>query len=294
MQLLQRSRERGDIGMQAQASLLLARSQWADSNPASAYAWSESAERLASRAQAAGLAAAALELQSFSASALGWADVAVVRSERCLALRASGATGTEVVSALNYRAVAYSWHKQVDTAQAQFLEALEVARESRRGELQFQPLVNRSMLSFLQLQWSDGDRRDEHQRQARERLLEDVSSCQKQLRVGSIGAVNLGVENMLLLLHFAVQSYAHLLSGRPDDADEYLQACRERGHRFKRRHWVRAFVHWIESECALHAGRTLHAGAALRSMEAVAAGGGHRPLQLLARELQTRISATGA
>lgn len=286
MRLLHRSRERGDTASQAHASLLLARSQWAESNPAAAYQWSETAERLAVRSHDATLSAAALDLQSCSASALGWADLAVSSSERSLALRSESSTGIEAVNALNYRAVAYSWRRQVDTAQGCFQETLDIATESRAGELLFQPLVNRCILSLLELRWCEDESEEEARAKARERLLGDVRACQKLLRVGAIGAVNLGMENMMLLAHFAVQAYAHLLSGHPEDADEYLQACRARGLRFKRRHWVQAFVHWTEHECARHAKQDGYAQAAAKSMEWVAGGGGHRPLQLFARELQ--------
>lgn len=292
MRLLERARERGDTPAQAQAALLLARSQWADSNPAAACQWSETAERLAMRSHEGALVAAALDLQSCSASALGWSDLAVSSSERSLALRSPDATGLEAVNAHNYRAVAHSWRGQVETAQKHFGATLEVARESRRGELQFQPLVNRSILSLLDLKWTEGDGNSERYRRAWERLLEDVQACQRLMRVGAIGAVNIGMENVLLLVHFALQSYVHLQSGRRDDADEYLQACRERGRRLKRRHWARAFVHWIEAECASHAGQEYYARAAARSMEAAAASGGHRPLQLLARQLQSGLSVT--
>lgn len=205
-------------------------------------------------------------------------------------MRSSDATGMDAVSALNYLAVAYSWRRQVDTALERFCAALEVARESRRGELQFQPLVNQGILSFLSLKWNEGTGDKARQQMVREQLFEGVEACQRLMRVGGIGAVNTGMENMLLVVFFALQAYAHLQGGRGDAADEYLQACRERGRRFKRRHWVLAFVNWIESECARHAGQIHYARAAARSMEMTAGLGGHRQLQLVAREYKSLLS----
>lgn len=286
MRMMRRARQAGDIEAQAHAALMLARSQWVSSVPSGAMYWGGSAERLARQAGDVPAVAAALSVQSCTASALGQPEFGIdcARQNLC---ETSNPVREEAV-AVHYLATACFWGGRFEEARQAFNLCLGMAQECPDRVLSFQPLINRCLSALLELGtgglWQYRGRSGALE-VALERLHLDLEACDRLLQQGQISAVNTGMERMLELCFFCLRGQLMLLRMQLDAADECLQVCRDLSQTFPRHHWVRLFAHWLEFEYAHRRGESRCAMVSAKAMELAASRGGHEAFRVFAQGL---------
>lgn len=284
LRALHRAREQSDGAGKADAYLLLSRAEFIDSRASSAHELSALALKCAESSHDPSRAAEALELQSCTATLLGWTELAASSAKQSLRLRGQLPDFMALANSYNYLAVATAWAGDFRNADSLFRESALFASESRAPDQRFQPLVNQCFSQMLSIHAHTHPQPDAERQEVDMDLLHSrFEECRQMLLAGQTGVLNQGMQDLVTLLLVTLGCQVSSLKGELDTAHSYLQACRSRANRLPKTHWARALHWWADLEHARTSRDHRRERLSRNAMQESARTGQHRPLLLLAR-----------
>lgn len=284
LRALHRAREQNNSAGKADAYLLLSRAEFIDSRASSSHGLSALALRCAEAIHDPHRAAESLELQSCTATLLGWTELAASSAKESLRLRGQHPDFLALANSYNYLAVATAWGGDFADADGLFSESAVIAGESRSPDQRFQPLVNQCFSQLLNIQANLRVQPCAVPRDVDMDLLHSrFEDCRQMLLAGQTGVLNQGMQELVSLLLVTLGCQVSLLIGDLESAHSYLQACRSRANRLPKTHWARALHWWADFEHARTSRDHRRERLSRNAMQESARTGEHRPLLLLAR-----------
>jgi len=284
LRALHRAREQYDSAGKADAYLLLSRAEFIDSRASSSHEFSALALRCAEALHDPYRAAESLELQSCTASLLGWTELAASSAKQSIRLRGERPDLLALANSYNYLAVATAWGGCFADADGLFSQSAVVASESRSPDQRFQPLVNQCFSQLLNIhEHLRAQPCADHREVDMDLLHRRFEDCRQMLLSGQTGVLNQGMQELVGLLLVTLGCQVSLLTGDLDTAHSYLQACRSRANRLPKTHWARALHWWADFEHARTSQDHRRERLSRNAMQVSARTGEHRPLLLLAR-----------
>lgn len=284
LRALHRAREQNDGAGKADAYLLLSRAEFIDSRASSSHGLSELALRCAEALHDPSRAAESLELQSCTASLLGWTELAASSAKESIRLRGQYPDFLALANSYNYLAVATAWKGDFANADVLFSKSAVVASESSSPDQRFQPLVNQCFAQLLNIhEHLRAQPCADHREVDIDLLNSRFEDCRQMLMAGQIGVLNQGMQEVVGLLLVTLGCQVSLLTGDLEAADSYLQAGRSRANRLPRTHWARALHWWADVEHARTSRDHRRERLSRNAMQESARTGQHRPLLVLSR-----------
>jgi len=279
--VLKHAMRKRDPHLEARASLLLAQGFQLRSHMQLAADFSaRAADLFSARSDVDGLADA-LSLRSYSTSALGRHDEALLLATRGIEVRAAQKGTRPQAMGLNYFGVASLWAGDLASARGVLDAAALYAGEEGAAGVAFQPVVNAACAEVLRL--VRGGEQDT------DPLAALLQRARQLVRCGAGGFSRGSVDIALVLLAFCGFMLAHR-RGEAERAAVLHLDCIQRAARLPRCSWLHAFGWWARHERCKAAGDTAGALRSSRAMAAAARAGEHAALATLADELGTRLS----
>lgn len=284
LRALYSAREKNDGAGKADAYLLLSRAEFIDSRASSSHELSALALRCAEALHDPSRAAESLELQSCTASLLGWTELAASSAKESIRLRGQYPDFLALANSYNYLAVATAWEGDFANADGLFSKSALIVSESRSPDQRFQPLVNQCFAQLLNIhEHLRAQPYADHRDVDMDMLHGRFEDCRQMLLAGQTGALNQGMQELVALLLVTLGCQVSLLFGDLDTAHSYLQACRSRANRLPKTHWARSLHWWADVEHTRTSKDHRRECLSRNAMQVSARTGEHRPLLLLAR-----------
>ena len=285
-QVLSGSAAVGDVGLQAEAALVLSHAYVLDSRFRLAHETSSRAHKLFLQASDGPGRAEALAIHSYCASALGMDGPALQAACDSMSLQTDAASALAQARGLNYMGLAASWTKDFATARSALEASIWFSRQGSDTAAAFQPLINLCFTEVLQIVERERLRQGPADLAELERL---VAQARVMADSGQASGFHAGTRDIgLLMLDFA-SCFVASRRGRTKEADASYLACLEKASRFPRTSWVQAVLWWARVERAVCRGDIEASISSLHAMASVARAGEHAQLQALAKTLEATL-----
>jgi hypothetical protein len=270
-----------DSHARAQALLVLAQADVLESRMGSTYGLSRAALHSFEAHHDLEQCAETLGVMSYSAASLGPSDVALDAARRCGDLRRPLMSTRIHALSGNYLGVASLWARDFEGSAAALDWAVTATQDSSRPHDRFQPLTNHCFSEMLAITHA----RLENREVDLAPFLRLLAEGRRMALGGTVSGLSLGAQSIGMTLLVFLGAQALLFCDKPEDAREYIEACRARARQLPPRSWLQALTPWLEHNEALATGDQRRAAFHAHAMRRAARLGEHLPLTELAQQL---------